>query len=141
MREIKPIKFVTVHGPSEFHLQQMGGMQAGLLLIELAKKAGPALGALANPSDLDVAIVGKLVAAIEPEDFESLCKKILLGRVSFGGEFSDLDSTLVDQMFAGSVENLFKLVWEALQLNYGNFFGALAKLAPRAAAHKSPQTA
>lgn len=130
MREVKEIDLETSRGMAHFEIQQMGGKQAGLMLIGLAKKLGPAIGMLVSPKQ-EVGAIIAVLEKIEPSDFDDLCKKVLIGRCSVDGEFADLNSGAVDELFAGHVENLFRLVWHALQANYGNFFAALTKLAPK----------
>ncbi len=135
MREQQAETFETTAGPVQILLQQLGGIEAGSVIVGLARKHGAAIGriaaATANPALIGDAI-GALTSNLEPAEFEELLLKFTKGgRVAMGDEFEELDRKRLDSLFRGHTAALFRLMWFALRSNYTDFFAELSALAPK----------
>ena len=135
MREQKAETFDTTSGPVEISLQQLGGIEAGSVIVGLARKHGAAIGRIAaavtDPTMIGEAI-GALTTNLDPAEFEALLLKFTKGgRVTVGEEFLDLDRKQIDVLFRGHTAALFRLMWFALRSNYTDFFSELSALVPK----------
>lgn len=130
----------TNAGRVEVIVTQLPAMRSGKLLMRLSKNLAPALARLATTVDTKAALSGALdfrepekiadavrdlFTNLDGDELEFLTHELLGGAtIKRGGEFVPfLDG--FDAMFAGRIVEWFGLLWFALEVNYGNFTGAL----------------
>ena len=157
MRDKADIRIETARGTAVFTVNQLPGMQSGKLLMRIGRTFGPGLATILGklrPADLAKGtdalgdmevdlprVVRETFAELNETEFDHLVDQLLGdASVKVGGEVhSAID--LLDTLFQGHVEGLFRLLWHALAVNYGNFLGALAKMVGTAGAKaKLPKT-
>lgn len=133
-------RVVTVGG-RDYQLRHLPAGQARKLLVRLFKLIGPAMAALAGGEGGLAGVAGLKGATLDQavrlladnlteEGFEHVCRELLFSgacdyRVPEKG-FALLDEGQADLIFAGKIDELLKLVGEALVFNYRSFFGGLA---------------
>lgn len=147
-----------------FRVTQLPPMRSLKLLNKLGKAVGPALAkagsAIGDTTDLlhaeiDFARLGEALAALFAEladdvQFEVILRGLLSGAVVvglegkvqplFGGDGAGSTATF-DAVFADHPADAYKLAMFSLEVNYADFFGAIAALRDRvlaAVAAKAP---
>lgn len=160
MRTTKETTCNTASGVLTFHVTQLGGVRAGKTLIRILPLIPQLLtllpkdfklSELKNPeairaklftldlSLIDFKAIGEVLANLTPDEFEHVTNALLgdafaIGRdPNTGEEFrATLTPGQLDQLFAGHVWDLFRLVGFALSLNYFTFSPApgASKLSP-----------
>lgn len=147
MRTTKEVQVKTVHGPTTFTLVSVGGMTGGRMLVaygpkllaafDLIKNVAPHLAnggkaptqqeLLASVMKLDVSAVAKVLSQLSADDFEGIACALLFGAQGIFTSESDptqkgkcdLNTRAdLDAVFSGRVFDLFKLLGEAIALNY-----------------------
>jgi len=116
MRKTAEVQIETSRGLAAVTLQQVGGRSGAALFVRLAAIIGPNAASLQK---LDMAILGVL----KQEDFDYVRSELLRGAlVKVSGEALTLDENAIDDLFAGHVGSLLKLLFEALKLNFSSLF-------------------
>ena len=127
-------KTKTIDG-EDFTFYQLNPFKANRLLIKLVKIAGPALGSLANSkdvkgvqglmdSDFDAkALLDSLCDKLDEDQVDSIFKE-LLSQVHHSGEGSLEKEAACDVFFKGKINLMYKVVFAALEAQFGDFFGA-----------------
>lgn len=134
-----------------YGVTQLPAMRATKLLARLGRLAGPALLQLVGDlrsgglADADLSGLGETArqffAGLTDAELESVIRE-LLGTVTvttLEGKTAPV-MPVFDTHFQGRLDALFRLLWFALEANYGNFFVALAGAAKglMAGAGRSP---
>lgn len=124
------IDLETSEGPKTFEVTQLTVLRATKMLTRLGRLLGPSLKDMKGGTDaealkmLGAAAIGDLLARLEETEVERLLLDLL--------ETTTVDGAPVkkqlDLLFAGSLVEMFKLAAFALQVNFGDFFAALADL-------------
>jgi len=123
-------------GGVAYQVTQLPAMRGLKLLNRLGRALGPALAdllggaeSLSSIAQMDLGALGVSVRALFDrltEDELQFFTATLLenARVTINGQVGPL-MPVFDLHFAGQYENLFRLLWFALETNYGNFSGGL----------------
>jgi hypothetical protein len=119
----------------EVTITAMGGMDGSKLGIRLGAMLGPSLISLFTAMDAQSAAAGAeagkmLFERLTPATFESIAKEVLTGaqmkvQTPDGVEFQDVTMSLLNETFSGNVASLFRLVFDAIKLNFRNFSSGL----------------
>lgn len=128
----KEQEFETSLGNVTIQVSQLGAIKAGLLLMRLKSKFGPPVIAVAlGEQNKDPNAIGQaardLLTSLDGDELVAITKELLTGGsaiVRHNGEVTEVWPNF-DSLFTGHLESWFKLLWFALELNYGNFFAAL----------------
>lgn len=144
-------------GDNDFYIKPFPAFKAANLTGELASVLSPLLGAIAplvgesngvdSIMDMDVEKVGEKMAEgvmgninISGDKIEGLMRKLLLGGnivIEYEDENGEtqqekLDKDLADEVFCGSVQDMFVLCVHVIKLNYKSFFEKIANLSGKA---------
>lgn len=121
-------KYPTDDGEVEITLTAMGGLQGSKLGIRLGGMLGPSVVSLFTAADAQSAQAGAeagrmLFEKLTPATFESVAKEVLAGAQmkTAEGDFEDVTMPLLDDAFSGAVGSIYKLVFDAISLNFTNF--------------------
>lgn len=126
-------KSQTIDG-TVFTVTQLPSMRSLKLMHRLMRVTGPALFKLAGGGksvslkDVDLSAAGEAAqlffGSFSDNDLEALTREILdSATVDHEGRTIPL-LPVFDLVMAGKVLTIFKLLWFALEVNYGDFFGA-----------------
>ena len=119
----------------DFTFYQLNPFKANRLLIKLVKIAGPALGSLANSKDVK-GVQDLMNADIDAKSLlDSICEKLdedqielmfkeLLSQVHCSGVGELSKEANCDAVFKGKISLMYKVVFAALEAQFGDFFGA-----------------
>lgn len=124
-----------------FSVTQLGARAAMRLLPRIGRIVGPAIADATNAipggnlGEADVAklggALGTLFDRLTPEEQDALLETLLQGaRVQVEGKWAPLMESF-DFLMAGKALTVYRLLWFALGVNYGDFTGALRGLAAR----------
>lgn len=124
----------------KFATTQYGAMRGLELLGKLARTIGPAMGALGQmewgPGDIEKAapILGYALQNLQPNELTSLVTDILKGTTATLTENGTLrrvdllDGNAIDRVFNGRLLTMFKVILNALRVNFADFgFGSAAQ--------------
>lgn len=131
MRKTAEVEVETTEGRTKCTLLAMGGIDAGLMSIELSNVFGPAiLGVVtsmqSNDGEAVMRAVGSLTEKLGEAKFRQMKDKLLRGgQCVYKGQFVDLRDDVIDDIFSGHPGSLFRLLFEALKLNFASFMGDL----------------
>jgi len=130
-------KDVEING-YEFHIFPFSAFKAANLSGELFSVVGPALGGIAEISgkgldkDIDFTAFNALFNALDGDKVEGLLRRLLIANrnisVDLNGERKWLTGEIADTLFCGAMLSMYKLAFEVIKLNYGDFFGGLGTL-------------
>lgn len=118
-------------GGHSYRVTQFPGRMGLRLQVRLVKLLGPAVGTLAadgNVMDaqIDGGMIGKAVGLLadrlEEDAVEKLVVELLSGTRRDGGE---LGGAQIDLAFAGHYGELLQVLAFVIEVNYGDFLGAL----------------
>ena len=149
-------------GDYTYRVSQLPASKARKLLMRLFKVAGPSLGKvlesleskdgkieLQGGPDVDLAKISDALALLATnvfeEDFEYVVETLLRdNRIEYmpDGKFIPLNMELADLHFAGKIDQLFKLIGFALEVNFSSFFagsGGIASVLKRAGGVVNPE--
>ena len=122
-------------GGVTYQVTQLPAMRGFKLLNRLGRTFGPTvadlLGGATSLADLNVAFLApsirELFDRLTEAELETLTKE-LLGQalVTLEGKTKPL-MPVFDIHFAGRYDDILKLLWFAVEANYGSFFGGLAE--------------
>jgi hypothetical protein len=135
-------------GDYEFYIRPFSAFVAANISGELISVLAPAFGSLAamfsasdegqdSVADYDLAkssnSIVQALQSVDGDRLEGLMKTLLVKHenIAFSkidGDSNDverLDSSRVNQIFTGEIENMFILAWEVIKLNYKGFFKKL----------------
>ncbi|MCK5127628.1 MAG: hypothetical protein KAR42_15330 [candidate division Zixibacteria bacterium] len=131
---MKENKTKTIDG-QDFTFFQLNPFKANRLLIKLVKIAGPALGSLANSKDVNgvqdlmdadidaKGLLDSICEKLDEDEIEEMFKKLLSQvHCSEVGELSN--ESHCDTVFKGKISLMYKVVFAALEAQFGDFFGA-----------------
>lgn len=119
MRKSETKSFKTSDGEIKITVTQLGGLEAGRLLPEVVKKVLP----LINAKKLDDVKFDQVTELLDADQLEAMLLKLLKGaQYQVNGQISDLTRDVLDEMFAGQVNELINLGRFAFMVNFGNFF-------------------
>lgn len=121
-------KYPTDDSEVEITLTAMGGLDGSKLGIRLGGMLGPSVVSLFTAADAQSAAAGAeagrmLFEKLTPATFENIAKEVLAGAQlkTAEGEFEDVTMTLLNDVFSGAVGSIYKLVFDAISLNFRNF--------------------
>lgn len=141
MRTPNTKEFKTQSGTVKVMIQQLGGRSSLLLSMRLAKVIFPALAGVAGARGGDkLAMLTAFAGAAEkisPAEFDSLFCDLLKGQVTIfdepnGQVYTDNGFEKIDEIFKGSVLEIYKIFLFALEVNYQDFFQMLRASKPGA---------
>jgi hypothetical protein len=137
----------------KFTVSQLPAMRAFKLLDRILRAFGPSIGSIAGASSgalaggvslakLNVAALGEGIAVLferlTEDELESVTRGLLAGAmvvIERGGKRSNVEVLEVfDELFAGHIFSVLKLLRFAFEANYGDFFDAVRGFAVRAKA-------
>lgn len=114
-----------------YHVTQFGAREGGRVLVRLLKMAGGAIGeAMQGADDLDLSVAGKVIAnlaeTVSEADYDYLVDTFAkTSAVDIDGKTIPLHTEgVLDVHFAGSYVELGQWIAFAIEVNFGNFFGA-----------------
>jgi hypothetical protein len=133
---------------SEYTVTQLDAWRAMRLLARVGAVIGPALSVAADAAatgdvmgmsaDKAGSVIASLAAKLTPEELEAITRELLWNALRDDRPISGKQFGLE---MAGQMATVFKLLFFAFEVNYGDFFdaarGLLAKM-PRAAAQFAP---
>ena len=143
LKRIEP-KTVTICDV-EFAIYPFGAMKATNLSGELGRFFGPIMSGIipllgsGNEDILSIdlkdamPLVTGAFASLDGDNLEKLLRKLLLGG-NINCRYRDengrlqtaaLNQDLLDEIFAQEIDQLFRLAYEVIELNYKGFFGKL----------------
>ncbi len=124
MIESKSKEFKVHDGTVILSINQLDGMKATLLFVDLTTKFGPAL-AKAKGQD-KIQLLAELSSQISPELFNRTLKELLsagcVARFPGRDEVDPEANQHLGTIFRGQPFEIFKVLLFALELNYGDFF-------------------
>lgn len=140
LKQIEPTTVIV--GKNKFVIMPFSAFKAANISGELATVLSPVFGALLkvsnkkNIGDIDVDSAAQAISSnanINGDKLEKLMKKLLLGdniSVEFKSEEGEidikhLDLDLANEIFCGEVQDMFKLCFEVIKVNYSGFFEKL----------------
>ncbi len=146
-------------GNHTFKVTQLPASKARKLLIRLFKVSGPSLGKVleglkgkdgkASLNDLNLEKISEGIALLATnvfeDDFEYVVAALLEGeRISYhvDGKWPVLTLESSDNLFAGKLDQMFKLIAFALEVNFSSFFagsGGLTNVIKRAGEAVTPE--
>lgn len=136
----KEVPIETSRGPAVGVISQLNGVQAMRLFMRLANRLGPALPAMkAGGSATLLAGVLERIDADEYERIQNETLSKLVVRWPDSGEVDSNAARNLGEIFTGQPFELGRLVWAALDLNFGNFFERLRSTATGAGQSKTGQ--
>lgn len=128
MRKQETNKYPVGDGEVEITLQALGGVEGSKLGVKLGAMLGPAAVALFTSAGAQSAVGGTEAARmfferLTPDVFESLLKQLTKGAQlkTPDGEFEDVTLALLDTTFSGNGASLYRLLFDAVGLNFQNF--------------------
>lgn len=128
MRKQETKQYAVEGGEVEITLMALGGMEGSKLGVMLGGLIGPSVIALFVASDAQSAAAGAeagrmLAEKLTAPVYEVIVKQLLKGAQmkTKDGDFEDVTMTLLDDTFSGNVASIYKLVFDALRLNFRNF--------------------
>ena len=151
-------KKIETIGDYKFYISPFPAFKAAKMSGELASMLAPLVSLLLplvgdgeDLMDIDITkAAGALsVCSIDGNKLEVLMKSLLLGghiSVEYvdedNGEMVQevLDQDICNEIFCGSVEDMFKLCFYVVRLNYNSFFGSIANLSGKAALAETQRT-
>lgn len=119
--------YKTDEGDIEITVQALGGIEAGLLGLKLGGILGPALATAAVSMDTRDALglgssINALFTKVTPAEFKSLLKEVIAGaQAKTSEEFVDVTMAWLENQFAGCPGSLYKLLLNAIKVNFTNF--------------------
>lgn len=142
---MKEVQEFTV-GENTFYITPFPALEAVRISGELANMLAPLLSAILplakglgdkgfSVLDVDMGDVARAMNSINinGDDLEKMVKNLLLKK-NIGVEYEDedgemesafLDRDLLNEIFCGSIDELFMLCWHVINVNYGGFFTML----------------
>jgi len=126
-------KFKSNEGDALITVTQLPGMEGARTLIRLGEILGPGLAGLAaavrfGRADHMSVAMATLFKSLTGDTFEELLRKLLeTATVKTKGTERELLPEW-DLLMQGQASEWFKILWFALEVNYGNFTDALAGL-------------
>ncbi|KKN75988.1 hypothetical protein LCGC14_0375450 [marine sediment metagenome] len=149
----------TVIGNHTFKVSQLPASKARKLLVRLFKVAGPSLGKVLESlkgkngktglNDLNLGKISEGLALLAnnvfEDDFEYVVNALLEGeRIIYhvDGKWPVLSLETSDILFAGKLDQMFKLIAFALEVNFSSFFagsGGLTNAIKRAGEAVTPE--
>lgn len=126
MRKQETKKYAVDGGEVEITLQALGGIEGSKLGVKLGGMLGPSVIALftSAQSQTGGAEAGRMLFdKLTPDVFEGLLKQLTKGAQmkTVEGEFEDVTVQLLDNTFSGNVAGLYRLLFDAVGLNFQNF--------------------
>lgn len=114
-------------GENSYMITQLPARRALKLQAKLFKMIGPAIGAMISVDEknsdslkeMTPKALQMLADNIDDKTFDSLVLEILQGVRKNGSEITD---KTIDLQFAGSLNELFMLIKEVVEVNFGDFF-------------------
>lgn len=126
----------------EYQFGLLNPFKASRLLTKLTKIVGPALGSMSKGGDvksiMDMDLSGvmeDLCSRLDEDELESIMITLFEQVLCEGDKMTQ---AFVETEFKGSVSTLYKVVFAALEVQFGDFFvgkGVLASLKKKAASH------
>ena len=146
MKQIDP-KIVKL-SMAEFAIYPFGAMYAANLSAELGKFIGPVIvgilpaiaggdeengdaGGISIDLNKSMPLIGSAFASLDGDTLEVLLKKLLVNRGNVSCMYYDengnmrqegLKTELIDELFCQNVEELYRLAFEVINVNYSGFF-------------------
>jgi hypothetical protein len=128
----------VVVGGRKFHISQLPARRAQTLFNRLCRIGLPSLakavassGATSISGMLKSGIAGvadglrELVDKLDPVEQDAILADLFHGaRIQYNDKFMDL-APVYDEVFAGRIDEIYLLAFEALKLNYSSFWRAL----------------
>lgn len=119
-----------------YHIFPFSAFKAANLSGELFAIVGPALQGLASLKDVDADVnfdtFKAFFATLNGDKVEGLLRRLLIANrnisVDYNGERKWLTGEMADTLFCGAMTQMYKLAFEVIKLNYGDFFGGLGAL-------------
>ena len=119
-----------------YHIFPFSAFKAANLSGELFSVIGPALQGLANVKDIDANVDFEafkgFFATLNGDKVEGLLRRLLIANrnisVDLNGERKWLTGEIADTLFCGAMTQMYRLAFEVVKLNYGDFFGGLGDL-------------
>ena len=134
---MKAAKTVTL-GDRSFEVRPLPATRALKLFYRLGRVLGPSLAAMSGTAGAAATGISGMPAEAFGRAISILCEKLddtevdtisnaflTSCAVTENGRRSELDTAMINTMFAGNLLDMHKLLAAALEVNYGDFLGAL----------------
>jgi len=128
MRNRVSVTVETSEGECEVSLLAMGGVKAAKMGVKIVNVFGGGIAGLVSSfqsGNVDKAMesANALAAKLSPDEFMAMQKDLFEGaQARIDGEAHDMDAKFMDNYFSGHSGSIFKLMYEALKLNFSSFF-------------------
>lgn len=127
-RKTSDVQIETSEGPAKVTLVQIDGMTAGKAAPMIVGMIAPVAASLGGTSMVNAGeALGRLLQDLSESKLERVMELLWKGgQVQVKGQVIDLqDKLFVTEFLAGHSDEIYKLLYKAIELNYGNFLKPL----------------